>query len=61
VCLALLTPEEQSSSNPHRSNVLMKLYLAMVEKVMFLQKNLSGERFTESQNGRGWKGPLWDI
>jgi len=20
-----------------------------------------GEKFTESQNGRGWKGPLWVI
>jgi len=29
------------------------------EFAVFLRENLVGTRTTESQHGRGWKGPLW--
>jgi len=30
-------------------------------KMPLLKKEAQNHRITESQNGRGWKGPLWVI
>jgi len=48
------------------SNAKLRRYLPGFQFTPFQQGEMRGSRkrggvFTESQNGRGWKGPLWVI
>jgi len=41
--------------------VKVTVFPVMVAVVSFYVWNLCSEKMTESQNGEGWKGPLWVI